>query len=386
MDINEILIHLGEERNNYFNAVSPPIIQSSNFAFDSVESMRTQLADEINNHIYTRGNNPTVEILRKKIASLEHAEDALVTSSGASAIAIATMANVSSGDHIICVDKPYSWTNKLISKLLSRFGVEYTFVDGRDVENIRSAIKANTKVLFLESPNSLTFELQDLAACAALAKANNITTIIDNSHCSPIFQNPIDFGIDVVVHSGTKYINGHSDVVIGVVCGTKEMIHKIFMSEYMTLGVNVSPNDAYLAIRGLRTIDLRMKKSDESAREVVKYLKTHPKVDNVIYPFSEDFPQVELAKKQMRGNGGLFTLVLKADTKQSVIRFTKAINRFLIAVSWGGYESLMIPSITFHDMPGVEDSPIPWTYIRFYIGIEDPEYLIEDLRQALDVL
>ncbi|MFT6338122.1 MAG: cystathionine beta-lyase/cystathionine gamma-synthase [Saprospiraceae bacterium] len=383
MDINEILIHLGEDREKYFNAVAPPIIQTSNFAFKTVEDLRAQISEEMDNHVYSRGNNPTVKILRQKIAALEHAEDALVTSSGAAAISIATMANVSAGDHIICVDKPYSWTNKLISKMLVRFGVEYTFVDGRDINKIKSAIKDNTKVLFLESPNSLTFELQDLEACAALAKAHNIITIIDNSHCSPLFQNPIDFGIDLVVHSGTKYLNGHSDVVIGVVCGCKKMIKKIFHSEFMTLGVNISPNDAAMAIRGLRTIDLRVRRSDASALEIYNFLNAHDKIEKVIYTMSSDFPQAELAKKQMRGNGGLLTLVLKTDSKEAVMRFTRAIKRFLMAVSWGGYESLMIPSITFHDMPGIEDSPIPWTYVRLYIGLEDPKYLIEDLDQAL---
>ncbi len=386
MDINEILIHLGEDRENYFNAVAPPIIQTSNFVFKSVEEFRAKISEEMDNHVYSRGNNPTVKILRQKIAALEHAEDALVTSSGAAAIAIATMANVSAGDHIVCIDKPYSWTNKLISKMLSRFGVAYTFVDGRDINNIKAAIKDNTKVLFLESPNSLTFELQDLEACAQLAKLHGIITIIDNSHCSPIFQNPIDFGIDLIVHSGTKYLNGHSDVVVGVVCGSKELISKIFHSEFMTLGVNISPNDAAMVIRGLRTINLRVRRSDASALEIYNFLIAHEKVENVIYTMSSDFPQAELAKKQMRGNGGLLTLVLKTDNKESVLRFTRAIKRFLMAVSWGGYESLMIPSITFHDIPGVEDSPIPWNYVRLYIGLEDPEYLIDDLDQALSTM
>ncbi len=384
MDINDILIHHAEEREKYFNAVAPPIIQTSNFVFESVEQLREKISDEINHYVYTRGNNPTVQILRKKIAELEHAEDALITSSGAAAIAIATMAHLSAGDHVICIEKPYSWTNKLVSKLLHRFGVSYDFVDGTNMDNIKSAVNENTKVLILESPNSLTFECQDLEACANLAKKNGIITLIDNSYSSPIFQNPIDFGIDLVAHSGTKYINGHSDVVMGVICGSKKLIAKIFNSEFMTLGVNISPNDAALAIRGLRTIDLRVKRSSESAKKVVDFLNSHPKIEEVIYPFSEDFPQYKLAKKQMRGCGGLFTIVLKADSKDKVLRFAKAINKFLIAVSWGGYESLMIPSIAFHDVPGMEDSPIPWTYVRLYIGLEDPEYLITDLSQALD--
>lgn len=384
MDINEILIHLGEDREKYFNAVAPPVIQTSNFAFESVEELRAKISDEINHHVYTRGNNPTVNILRQKVAALENAEDALITSSGAAAISISVLANVAAGDHIICVEKPYSWTNKLITNMLSRFGVEFTFVDGTDIKDIELAVKENTTVLFLESPNSLTFELQDLEACSTLAKTHNITTIIDNSHCSPIFQNPIDFGIDIVVHSGTKYINGHSDVVMGVVCSSREMIKKIFHSEFMTLGVNISPHDAALAIRGLRTLDLRVRRSDQSARTIFSYLQRHPKVEKVIYPLDPSSPQAELAARQMRGNGGLMTMVLRADTKDEVMRFTRAINRFLMAVSWGGYESLMIPSIAFHDMPGMSDSPIPWTYVRLYIGLEDPEYLIADLAQALE--
>ncbi|MEE9438537.1 MAG: aminotransferase class I/II-fold pyridoxal phosphate-dependent enzyme [Saprospiraceae bacterium] len=384
MEINDILFHKGENRKKYYNAVVPPIIQSSNFVFDSVDEMRNAISDEMNHHIYTRGNNPTVEILRKKIAALEHAEDAIVTSSGSSAISIAVMSNVSAGDHIICVNKPYAWTYKLITILLARFGVEHTFVDGSDIYNIKKAIRPNTKLLYLESPNSLTFELQDLKACAKLAKANNITTIIDNSHCSPIFQNPIDFGIDLVIHSGTKYLNGHSDVLIGTICGSKTLIKNIFVNEFMTLGVNISPHDAALVIRGLRTLPLRLHRSDESAKKIVTWLEKHPKIKKVIYPFSNNFTQQELAKKQMKGNGGLFTIELNTDNKEAVYRFTNAISKFLIAVSWGGYESLMIPSITFHDMDGMPDSPIPWTYVRLYVGLEDPEYLITDLAQALE--
>lgn len=384
MNINDILIHHGEERKNYFNAVAPPIIQTSNFVFDSVEQLREKISDEINHHVYSRGNNPTVQILRKKVAELEHAEDALITSSGSAAIAIATMAHLSAGDHVICVEKPYSWTNKLVTNLLHRFGVDYDFVDATKITNIEKAIKENTKVIILESPNSLTFECQDLEACSKLAKKHNIITVIDNSYSSPIFQNPIDFGIDLVVHSGTKYINGHSDVVLGVICGSKKLISKIFYSEFMTLGVNISPNDAAMAIRGIRTLDLRVKRSDSTANKVVDFLKKHPKIKRVIHPFSDDFPQKELAKKQMRGCGGLFTMVLNAKSKEEVLQFTNSIQKFLIAVSWGGYESLMIPSIAFHDIPGMEDSPIPWTYVRLYIGLEEPEYLIADLDQALN--
>lgn len=386
MDYNDIITHLGEERSKYYNAVAPPVIQSSNFVFDSIGHMRSSFSDELMHHIYTRGNNPTVDILRKKLAALEHTENALVTSSGAAAIAASVMANVNAGDHIICVQKPYSWTYKLISRLLPRFGVEYTFVDGRDNEEIKAAIKTNSKVLYLESPNTLTFEIQDLTFCSQLAKKYNLVTIIDNSHASPIFQNPADFGIDIIVHSGTKYINGHSDVVNGVICSSHTMIKKIFESELITLGMNISPHDAALIIRGLRTLDLRVRRSDETAHRVADFMFHHPQVEKLYFPLHPEFEQCELAKKQMSGCGGLITAKIKASSKEEMIRFVEAIQRFLIAVSWGGYESLMMPSIGFHDVPGMPDSQVHWSFIRFYVGLESADYLIEDLSQAFDTM
>ena len=384
MDINDILTHLGEDRSLYFNAVAPPVIQSSNFVFDTIEDMRIAFADELGNHIYTRGNNPTVAILRQKLAALEHTEDSLVVGSGAAAVSASVIANVNSGDHIICVQKPYSWTFKLISKFLPRFGVTYTFIDGKDIAEIEAAIKPNTKLMYLESPNSLTFELQDLNACSLLAKKNGIVTVIDNSHASPIFQNPADFGIDIIVHSATKYINGHSDVVAGVICSNKLMIKKIFESELMTLGLTISPHDAALMLRGLRTLDLRLRRSDLTAGKIADFLFNHPKVEKLYFPFHPFFDQYDLATKQMTGCGGLVTIKLKVNDKSDVLRFVRSIKKFLMAVSWGGYESLMIPSIAFHDISGIPDSPVHWSMVRLYIGLESVEYLIDDLSTALD--
>ena len=227
MNISEILNHLGEDREQYFNAISPPVIQSSNFAFPDLHQFRAAFADELNQHVYSRGNNPTVEILRKKLAALEGTEDALVFSSGAGAIAAAVIGNVKAGDHIICQQAPYSWTSALLKKFLARFGVDHTFVDGTDLANIEAAYRPNTKVLYLESPNTMTFECQDLAACAAWAKQKGVVTMIDNSYSSPLYQQPASFGIDIVLHSGTKYLNGHSDVVVGVLCASKEMVRKL---------------------------------------------------------------------------------------------------------------------------------------------------------------
>ncbi|MFZ4474878.1 MAG: trans-sulfuration enzyme family protein [Saprospiraceae bacterium] len=386
LDLSDILTHLGEERSEYFNAVAPPIMQSSNFVFPDLAYFRRAFSDELQHHVYTRGNNPTVEILRKKLAALEGTEDALVFSSGAGAIAAAVIGNVAAGDHVVCQRAPYSWTTALLKKLLTRFGVSHTFVDGTDIENIKAAIQENTKVLYLESPNTLTFECQDLAACANLARAHGIVTIIDNSYASPIFQNPAAFGIDIVVHSGTKYLNGHSDVVVGVLCASKEMVRKLFESELMTLGGVLGPQDAALVIRGLRTLPLRVQRSDESAQAIIAKLEKHPKVAKIWYPFHESFPQLALARKQMRGCGGLFSVTFKSDSFEQMEAFVHRIQRFLMAVSWGGHESLMMPTIGFYNIPGRENPPIPWTFVRFYIGLEDPNWLWEDLEQALEGL
>lgn len=384
MDFNEIINHLGEDRSKYFNAVAPPIIQSSNFVFDSLEELREKLADEANQHIYTRGNNPTVEILRKKVAALEGAEDALVFSSGSAAIAAAVISNVQAGDHIISVEKPYGWTNSLLSRFLTRFGVTTTFVDARDVENIVQAIQPNTRLLYLESPNSLTFELQDLEGCAALAKQHQIITVIDNSYASPLYQNPIAWGIDIVIHSATKYLNGHSDAVGGVVCGGRKYIQRLFSNEYMILGGVISPHDAALMIRGLRTLEIRMQRTNESAMQVVAFLEKHPKVKDVLYPFSPAFAQYELARKQMKGAGGLFSIHLDIEHLEQADAFFNRLNRFAMAVSWGGHESLVMPSAVFYNITGRANSTLPFTLFRFYVGLEDPNWLIEDLAQALD--
>lgn len=384
--LSDILMHLGEDRENYYNAVSPPVIQSSNFAFPDLNSFRAAFADEAGSHIYTRGNNPTVKILRKKLAALEKTEEALVFASGSGAVAAAVLANVNAGDHIVCVQNPYSWTKKLLINFLSRFGVTHTFVDGRNPEEIREAIQENTSLLYLESPNSLVFDMQDLSACADLAKKHNLVTCIDNSHASPIFQNPHEQGIDLVIHSGTKYINGHSDVVCGVVCGSKEMIEKIFYSEYMTLGAIISPHDAALIIRGLRTLAVRMKQHHESALVIAKKLEAHPKIKQVLHPWLPSFAQHDLAIKQMRGNGGLFSFHLNTDSIEKAEAFFHRLRRFLLAVSWGGHESLVLPTVAFYKIPGMPDSPIPFTIVRMYIGLEDPEWLWEDIEQALEVL
>lgn len=385
-DLSHILNHLGEEREKYFNAVSPPIIQTSNFCFPDLYRFREAFTNELEHHIYTRGNNPTVAILRKKLAALEGAEDALVLSSGSGAIAAAVISQLQAGDHVICVQSPYTWTHALLTKLLARFGVSHTFVDGKNIEEIAAAIQPNTRLLYLESPTSLTFEIQDLQACADLAKKHGIVTAIDNSYASPIFQNPIQYGIDIVLHSGTKYLNGHSDVVMGVICSSRAIIKKIFESELMTLGAILQAHDAALAIRGMRTLELRLKRSDASARLIASRLAAHPKVERVTHPLLPSYPQHALAQRQMRGTGGLFSAYFKADKRESMEAFVHELKHFLLAVSWGGHESLIMPSIGFYNIPGRQDSHVSWNLVRFYIGLEDAEWLWADLEEALKIL
>src|SRR3984885_880017 len=266
MELSYILNKLGEERENYFNAVSPPIIQTSNFTFKTVADFRQALGNEFNAMLYSRGHNPTLNILRKKLAALDGAEDALVFSSGIAAVSVPILALLKQGDHIISVENPYSWTIKLFNNFLPKFGIQTTFVDGSEAENFKKAIRPETKLIYLESPNTFSYELQDLQAIAQIAKEKGIITMIDNSYCGPLYQQPIKLGIDLVCQSATKYIGGHSDVVSGVLTGSREMIKRIFDHEFMNIGPSLSPHSAWLLIRGLRTLPLRMQRSYESAK------------------------------------------------------------------------------------------------------------------------
>lgn len=386
MELSYIINQLGEDRVQYFNAVAPPVIQSSNFAYQSVYQMREGIADELTQHFYTRGNNPTVEILRKKLAALEGTADALVFGSGSAAISAAILANVQKGDHIICVDKPYSWTFTLLNDFLPRFGVETTFVDGREVDNFKQAIQKNTQLIVLESPNSVTFEMQDVEAVTSLARQWGLTTLMDNSYASPLFQQPAKMGVDIICHSATKYLNGHSDVVAGVVCASRSMIQKLFDGEFMTLGAIISPHDAWLMIRGLRTLEVRMDRVADSTWEIVQLLAEHPKVDAVYHPFTMDNPQRHLAEKQLKKGGGQFSITVKADTIVQVEKFCEELQHFLLACSWGGHESLAFPTCALLSHKSEEVPGIPWNLVRFYIGMEDPGTLKADLEKALATL
>lgn len=385
MDLSHILNHLGEDRERYFGAVAPPIVQSSIFAFPTVAAMRDGFRDELGHHVYTRGNNPTVAILRKKVAALEGAEDCLMFGSGAAAVSAGAIACVAGGDHVVCVARPYSWTRAVLQDLLGRFGVTTSFVDGTDVANFESALTDRTRLIVLESPNSMTFEQQDLAAVAKLATSRGIRTLCDNSHATPLNQSPIALGIELVAHSATKYLNGHSDVVAGALCGRHEIIEEIFKGPFMTLGALLAPHDAWLMIRGLRTLSIRMQRIAATSAEVRAFLEAHPKVRKVYAPFASDNPQVALTAQQLRGSSGLLTLELDARDVAAVERFCDGLKRFLMTVSWGGYESLLFPVAAVHpaDAPLQPPGALPLNLVRLSIGLEEPAVLIRDLEEAL---
>jgi cystathionine beta-lyase/cystathionine gamma-synthase len=381
-EVSYILNELGEDRQHYFNAIAPPIIQSSNFAFSKVDEFRKAFEDEMSGYLYSRGINPTVDILRRKLAALDGAEDCLVFNSGAAAIFASVLANVKAGDHIVSVSRPYTWAQRMFDVILPRFGITTTYIDGRDIQNFERAILPSTSLIYLESPCSWDFHLQDLQAVAELAKAEGILTICDNSYCTPLYQKPIELGIDISLQSATKYISGHSDTVAGVLSGSAEMVKRIFESEYMNIGSGIQPFNAWLLIRGLRTLPARLTRISATTGLLTGYLENHVQVEQVIYPLHKDFPQLELARRQMKGAGGLLSIVLKAQTVEQITRFCESLSHILMAVSWGGHESLIIPRCASISKDAFDSSNPEHRMIRLYIGLEDPSYLISDLEKA----
>jgi len=237
-------------------------------------------------------------------------------------------------------------------------------------------------VIYLESPNSWTYDLQDLAAVAKLAKAHGIITICDNSYCTPLYQKPIELGIDLSLQSATKYISGHSDTVAGVLSGSRQMIERIFNSEYMNIGSGIQPFNAWLLIRGLRTLEARLERVDRTTKALIPLLKAHPRIEKVIFPLDPEFPQYALAQKQMKGACGLMTIIIKANECSTIELFCNSLKHILMAVSWGGHESLVIPKCAGMKPEQFDASNPEHRMLRFYFGLEQVEYLMDDLNQA----
>lgn len=384
MDISQIINELGEDRDLYFNAVAPPIMQTSNFAFRKVADLSRAFEDEMGGYLYSRGLNPTVDILRKKLAALDGTEDCLVFNNGAAAIFAGIFANIQSGDHIVSVAKPYTWAQRMFDVILPRFNVSVTYIDGGHIDNWKAATRDNTSFYYLESPNSWDFAIQPIREVADFARSRHITTLIDNSYCTPLYQRPAEMGIDLCMQTATKYIGGHSDTLGGVLSGSHAMVKKIFDSEYLNIGSGIQPFNAWLMIRGLRTLPARLERITRTTKQVLSFLKQHPKVESLLFPLDESFPQYELARQQMQEACGLFTFTLRSPKREDIVTFCESLQHIMMAVSWGGHESLVIPKCAGIPMPDFDPSNKEHRYIRMYAGLEEPDYLVRDLEQALE--
>jgi len=388
VNIETLLMHLAEERQSFKGAVVPPIFQNSLFTFDSWESIDEAFEDRKTSFIYSRGKNPTVNVVQEKLAALAGGEAAQLFPSGMAAISAAIFHFMKDGDHMITINNMYGPANNLIQKYLKpKMNIEVTFVSGEDVRDFEEAIRKNTRLIYLESPSSAVFSLQDLRAVAKLAKSHHIKTVIDNTWCTPLFQKPLSYGIDLEIHSVSKYIGGHSDVVAGLLIGKKKDLNSIFSREYEWLGAKIAPFEAWLILRSLRTLPLRMEKHQSNAVTIAKFLEKHPKIKQVRYPGLKSFPQYKLGKKQMSGYSGLMSFQLKTNKLEQIKKFVNALKIFSIGVSWGGHESLVYaPAISYLKelSPGqFKGLGISLGDIRISVGLESVDDLINDLQNAL---
>lgn len=383
-----ILCNDGEHYWEQKGAVVPPMYQNSTFVFEGWDAIDKAFSDPSKAYIYSRLHNPTSRIVEQKIAAIAGAEDAKLTASGMGAISAAILHCVKHGDHIITIKNVYSPTNQFIdSYLKEKCGITATYVSGLEVADFEKAIQPNTKLIYLESPASITMDLQDIRGIARVAKAHNIKTVIDNTWASPYFQKCIPMGIDLEVHSVSKYLCGHSDVVAGVIIGSNADLAAILMREHALLGAKMAPFESWLLLRSLRTLPVRMKALEISGLEVGRYLEQHPQVVKVLHPGLPSFHQYELGKKQMTGYGSLLSFELKTTDLAKIKTFVNALKLFHLGVSWGGHESLVYaPVISYaKELPPERfaDMGIVPGLIRISVGLEDVEDLIADLEQAL---
>ena len=388
-NLETILAHYGEERDKHNGAIVPPIYQNTLFAFESWDHIDEAFSDPINNNIYTRGNNPSVSIVEKKLAKIAGGEKARLFSSGMAAISSAIMSCVKANCHIITLKNIYGPAmNFLDNYLRTKFNIDVTFVSGESVEEIENAIRENTTLIYLESPSSAIFSMQNLKAIADLAKKHNIKTVVDNTWASPIFQKPLELGIDLEVHSCSKYLGGHSDIIAGVIIGSAKDIDHIYQNEFLLFGAKMAPFEAWLLMRSLRTLPMRMEKHQNNALKVANFLENHPKIKSVNYPGLKSHPQFELGKIQMKGYSGLMSFVIDSDELSDIKNFVNALEHFSIGVSWGGHESLIhAPAISYLKEMTPEQfksTGLSLGVMRVSIGLEHVDDLIEDLTGALN--
>ena len=381
------VIHSGQEPDPVYGGVSVPIYQSSTFAFQSVEQGAARFAGLEKGYIYTRIANPTIKALEDRVASLENGYGGIATSSGMAAISTIIFGLLEKGSHLISTASVYGSTRVMIENLLPRFGISADFTDTSNLDNIRKLIRPTTKILFIETPANPTLVLTDIAACATLAQEEDLTLVVDNTFASPILQNPLDLGADIVVHSVTKFLNGHSDVVGGIIIPRDEETYQKMHKTMTLLGGNMDPHQAWLVLRGIQTLAIRVQKSQENALKLAQFLSSHPKVAWVNYPGLPSHPQHELAQRQMRGFGAMICFGLKGGYEAGK-KMINSVRVATLAVSLGGVESLIQhPASMTHagvSQEEKEQAGITEDLIRLSVGCEGYEDLRSDLEQALE--
>ena len=384
------LAHEGEDRLAHQGAVVPPLYQNSLFVFRDWDDIDAAFSDRTSRPIYTRLTNPTTLQAEQKIAALAGDGYACrLAASGMGAVSAAVLNSVSQGDHIVAVKNIYGLANNLVNRYLAgKMGISVTFVPGDDPAQFEAAITERTKLIMLESPSSAVFGLQDIPAVVAIAQKHGIRTMIDNTWATPLWQKCLDMGVDIEVHSCSKYLGGHSDIVAGAIVARPEIIHDIIVNESELLGATIAPHTAWLLIRSLRTLPTRLRSHAESARAVAEFLDSHPAVKQVHWPGLESHPQHVLAQRQLKGFTGLMSFTLATEDLAKIKAFVNALRIFQIGVSWGGHESLVYaPAISYlKELPPERfaDLGISLGDIRISVGLETLEDVLADLGQALE--
>jgi methionine-gamma-lyase len=383
-----LLIH-GGQRPDALKAVTPPIYQTSTFSFADADDGAACFAGENEGYIYTRLRNPTVRILEDAVASLEEGFGGIAVASGMAAVTTVYLSFLSAGSHIVSTNAVYGASRSVLENHFVRFGVESTFVDTTDLSLIESAIRPNTKLLYIETPANPTMAITDIAGCAEICKKHGIRLVVDNTFCSPYLQRPLTLGADVVLHSITKFINGHADVVGGVIVTKTEEDHKFMYNVMTNMGPNMDPHQAFLVIRGLKTLSIRIDRAQANAIKIANYLLNHPAVAWVKYPGHSSHPQYALAKKQQSGGGSMISFGLKGGFEAGKILMNK-VNIAALAVSLGGVETLIQhPASMTHAKVCSEaklQAGITDDLVRYSVGIEDVKDLIEDLDTAFSFI
>lgn len=385
---NETLVIHADEETVDEETVAPAIYYSATFCAKDAAEFREMASTARHPRYYTRYGNPVHERVAKVIAGLEGTETALVTGSGMGAIATTILALVSAGDHVVAQTRHYMGTAKIMDELLPKFGVEVTLVEQTDPGAFERAIRPDTKLIMLESPANPTMVVTDIAAVTELAKPRGIIVVADNTFATPINQRPHDLGVDVVVHSATKYLGGHHDLTAGVICTSEDLADRIWQT-HTILGSVLSPMDAWLLLRGLRTLPVRMERINENALALARFLEEQPKIERVHYPGLSSHPQHELAKRQMSGFGGMMALEIKGGYEETA-RFVSALSLPLNAVSLGGVESLVVHTAAMWGGVMTEKqmktAGIQPNYVRFSVGLEHIEDLKADFKRALEAI